>query len=301
MCIVRRSLCKALPIPSSPCPSTPRAVDFCEAPHCSALPPRRARYRLIGFRHLTLLADICASPGAPSRSLTIPGESGYLGRLAPRGMAVTLTARQRKDLRSGTGTLEYAASHRGRLYSNPTLIVERGERVRIRLANALPEPTIVHWHGLSVSASNDGNGSVLAAPGETLRLRFRDTQSSRPCIGITRILTGALRPDLSRSLRNRARRRRCRAGAARGARFDPRPNGDPVGHAGSSTGQCVPPDSPGSGSRPGRRRSLHQRRARCLSGRRPRASIGFGCSMRPTRGRSVSPFGRRQDRSCPSP
>ena len=87
-------------------------------------------------------------------------------------MAVTLTARQRKDLRSGTGTLEYAASHRGRLYSNPTLIVERGERVRIRLANALPEPTIVHWHGLSVSTSNDGNGSVLAAPGESYDYDF---------------------------------------------------------------------------------------------------------------------------------
>jgi len=117
-------------------------------------------------------SDICASPGAPSRSLSIPGESGYLGRLAPRGTAVTLTARPRKEPRSGAGTLEYAASHRGRLYSNPTLIVERGERVRIRLANALPEPTIVHWHGLSVSASNDGNGSVLAGPGETYDYDF---------------------------------------------------------------------------------------------------------------------------------
>ena len=87
-------------------------------------------------------------------------------------MAVTLTARQRKDSRSGTGTLEYAASHRGRLYSNPVLVVERGERVRIRLANALPESTIVHWHGLSVSASNDGNGSVLVAPSKTYDYDF---------------------------------------------------------------------------------------------------------------------------------
>ena len=87
-------------------------------------------------------------------------------------MPVTLTARQRKDLRSRTGTLEYTASHRGRLYSNPTLVVERGERVRVRLANQLPESTIVHWHGLSVSAGNDGNGSVLAAPGEVYDYDF---------------------------------------------------------------------------------------------------------------------------------
>ena len=119
-----------------------------------------------------LAADICASPGPQLRKLMIPGESGYLGQLAPRGMPVTLTARPRKDLRSGTGTLEYTASHRGRLYSNPTLVVERGERVRVRLANQLPESTIVHWHGLSVSAGNDGNGSVLAAPGEVYDYDF---------------------------------------------------------------------------------------------------------------------------------
>ena len=46
-------------------------------------------------------------------------------------------------------------------------------------------------------------------------------------------------PDLSRPLRSPARRRRCRTGTARGARSDPRPHGDSVGHAGSSSGQCV--------------------------------------------------------------
>jgi FtsP/CotA-like multicopper oxidase with cupredoxin domain len=70
-----------------------------------------------------LAADICASPGPPLRKLMIPGESGYLGQLAPRGMPVALTARQRKDLRSRTARLSTrqvieAASTRIRRWSS---------------------------------------------------------------------------------------------------------------------------------------------------------------------------------------
>jgi suppressor of ftsI/bilirubin oxidase len=54
---------------------------------------------------------------------------------------------------------------RGRRYSNPTLILQRGERARITLVNSLAEPTIVHWHGLAVDTRNDGNGLFLAPPG----------------------------------------------------------------------------------------------------------------------------------------
>jgi suppressor of ftsI/bilirubin oxidase len=39
-------------------------------------------------------------------------------------------------------------------------------RVRITLDNAVAEPTIAHWHGLTVDTPNDGNGSFLVAPGE---------------------------------------------------------------------------------------------------------------------------------------
>jgi len=170
MRVVCRYLCKTLPnLSLSPDPSRRRFLRSAAllGAAAAARPLSADWFRAPGFA-----ADICASPGASSQRLTIPGESGYLGWLAPRGTAVTLTARPRKDVRSGIGALEYAASHRGRLYSNPTLIVERGERVRIRLANALAEPTIVHWHGLSVSTGNDGNGSVLAAPGEVYDYDF---------------------------------------------------------------------------------------------------------------------------------
>ncbi len=38
--------------------------------------------------------------------------------------------------------------------------------MRITLVNALAEPTIAHWHGLTVDTRNDGNGSFLVPPGE---------------------------------------------------------------------------------------------------------------------------------------
>ena len=101
------------------------------------------------------------------RPLFIPGDSGYLGRLAPRGEALTLTAGATGGVPSAlvAGSQGFAARHRGRRYANPTLVLQRGERARITLVNALAEPTIAHWHGLAVDTRNDGNGSFLVPPG----------------------------------------------------------------------------------------------------------------------------------------
>ncbi len=45
----------------------------------------------------------------------------------------------------------------------PTIRVRRGQRLRVRFTNQLPEESIVHWHGLDVSWDNDG-GPALAVP-----------------------------------------------------------------------------------------------------------------------------------------
>ena len=37
-------------------------------------------------------------------------------------------------------------------YLGPTIRVRTGQKVRIQFTNDLPEPTIVHWHGLHVPA-----------------------------------------------------------------------------------------------------------------------------------------------------
>lgn len=39
----------------------------------------------------------------------------------------------------------------------PTIRLQRGQKVRITFANRLPDPSIVHWHGLDVPESADGH------------------------------------------------------------------------------------------------------------------------------------------------
>ena len=118
--------------------------------------------------------SFCRTGNRPARRLYIPGDSGQLGRLAARGLPLTLTAATAGGTPSAriAGSLAYTARHRGRPYANPTLVLQQGERVRIRLRNALAEPTIAHWHGLTVDTRNDGNGSFLVPPGESYDYDF---------------------------------------------------------------------------------------------------------------------------------
>jgi len=113
-------------------------------------------------------ADWCGEAGA-GRPLFIPGERGFLGRLALDDAPLTLRAgplgQDNADLRSIGLTQAYFARHRGREFANPTFVLQRGQRVRIELENRIDEPTIVHWHGLAVDTRNDGAGMSLAAPG----------------------------------------------------------------------------------------------------------------------------------------
>ena len=84
------------------------------------------------------------------------------GRLAPAGMRLHLRA---APVANRAGAFAYLIEHRGRKFTNPTLVLQPGERVRIDFDNALTEPTIVHWHGLAVDTRNDGAGMLLAEPG----------------------------------------------------------------------------------------------------------------------------------------
>jgi FtsP/CotA-like multicopper oxidase with cupredoxin domain len=49
-------------------------------------------------------------------------------------------------------------------YLGPTLRLRRGQKVRVRFRNRLPDPSIVHWHGLDVPEKADGHPR-LAVPG----------------------------------------------------------------------------------------------------------------------------------------
>jgi blue copper oxidase len=45
----------------------------------------------------------------------------------------------------------------GESYLGPTIRVRTGQKVRVRFSHTLPEPTIVHWHGLYVPSAMDGH------------------------------------------------------------------------------------------------------------------------------------------------
>jgi FtsP/CotA-like multicopper oxidase with cupredoxin domain len=56
----------------------------------------------------------------------------------------------------------------------PTIQAEVGDTLVVRLANALPEPTTIHWHGLRVPANMDGTEMVQKPiqPGDAFEYRF---------------------------------------------------------------------------------------------------------------------------------
>ena len=93
-------------------------------------------------------------------------------RRAPvvRGPAIALRAAER--------VVEIAPGVRARAWSpgdgpvGPTIDARRGERLAITLDNALPEATILHWHGLRVPEAADGHPRLAIAPGQRYEYAF---------------------------------------------------------------------------------------------------------------------------------
>ena len=57
-------------------------------------------------------------------------------------------------------------------YLGPVMRLRKGQKIRIRLRNGLPEPTITHWHGLHVPMLMDGHPIYAIDPGETFVYEF---------------------------------------------------------------------------------------------------------------------------------
>ncbi|MCF6171334.1 MAG: multicopper oxidase domain-containing protein [Bacteroidales bacterium] len=54
----------------------------------------------------------------------------------------------------------------------PTLIMQKGDDVDITVNNNLDETTTIHWHGMHVSAENDGGPHTTIAPGASWNPQF---------------------------------------------------------------------------------------------------------------------------------
>ncbi len=147
-------------------------------------PPRRRLLRNLGFGALGAVAsgipgaartaattgmkDLCATPPHFDSPLNVPQAAGVMGRLALDNRTVALRA----TAHGNGGALAFVARVDGRDYFDPTLVTRTGDQVRISLANEMDEPTIVHWHGLTIDTANDGNGDMLIPPRETFDYAF---------------------------------------------------------------------------------------------------------------------------------
>ena len=96
-------------------------------------------------------------------------------------------------------------------YLGPTLRFVKGQKIRIRLKNDLPEETIAHWHGLHVPMAADGHSAcirtsppytrhgVIGSPGTRTR-----SASCPPCMASTISRCSTCGSARARSIRARA-------------------------------------------------------------------------------------------------
>lgn len=57
-------------------------------------------------------------------------------------------------------------------YLGPVISIKKGQKVRVHFKNELPEPSIIHWHGLLVESRMDGHPRDAIQPGETYVYEF---------------------------------------------------------------------------------------------------------------------------------
>ncbi|MEO8487593.1 MAG: multicopper oxidase domain-containing protein [Betaproteobacteria bacterium] len=119
--------------------------------------------------HASTLPAGCGIPGA---TLSPPGGAGWLARWPVGDRAVLLDARPRTPTPGAPWTRAFQAADGARRFANPTLVVERGQRIDLTLSNAMADPTIVHWHGIANDTRNDGAMGPLVAPGASVRYAY---------------------------------------------------------------------------------------------------------------------------------
>lgn len=123
----------------------------------------------------TVIALAACSAGGPGRVTTL-GEVDFDTPLPVPPLAestVDADGTRVFSLEAQAGTTEFVPGAASETWGfngahlGPTLVAERGERVRVDVANALDEPTTVHWHGMHLPAEMDGGPHQMVEPGDT--------------------------------------------------------------------------------------------------------------------------------------
>jgi FtsP/CotA-like multicopper oxidase with cupredoxin domain len=93
-------------------------------------------------------------------------------RLRSRGGRLRLTVRAEEREAVVAGRMRKAIVYDGS-FPGPTLVVDPGDRIDLRLVNRLPEATNLHTHGFHVSPEGNSDNVLLhIEPGETFDFRF---------------------------------------------------------------------------------------------------------------------------------
>lgn len=134
----------------------------------------------------TLTLNACGLIPPASSALTTAPVFSTPFTLAPVSLAVDLTAgRATLPIFSGAETpvWRYQSSVRegsvesiqtlSNSYLGPIFRVKKGQRIQVRLKNELPDPTIIHWHGLLIPEEMDGHPRYAIAPGVSFEYDFQ--------------------------------------------------------------------------------------------------------------------------------
>ena len=133
-------------------------------------------FRIHAASALTLLALTTVLGGCSAGSPTVDtiGEVAFETplRIPPLAESTTdATGRRTFDLTADEGETRFTAAgatetagYNGS-YLGPTIVADRGDDVRIRVHNALDEPTTTHWHGMHLPAKADGSPHQPVDPG----------------------------------------------------------------------------------------------------------------------------------------
>ena len=130
---------------------------------------KKAGESFAGYSHDPVRAENFTNP------LFIPGGEGPFGVLDVTDAPLTLTAQAKTfPILDGRASpfLIYNTNYAGKSYQNPILRVKSGSRFTATLQNGLNEPTIIHWHGLHLSAKMDGHPNDSIAPGKNYPYAF---------------------------------------------------------------------------------------------------------------------------------
>lgn len=120
-----------------------------------------------------------------SASLDTWGEIAFDALLTVPPVAashVDATGRRVVDLRLQAGRHDFGAGVEAETwgvdgtYLGPTVRVQRGEDLRVNVANDLDEPTTLHWHGMDLPGEMDGGPHQQIEPGRTWSPQWRVDQ-----------------------------------------------------------------------------------------------------------------------------